>query len=81
MYTALPMICAMAARTTLFKSKRLQAVRLPQEVAFADRVSEVVIRKAGKARLIVPADASWDDFFDAPGVELGRRDQPEAQRR
>jgi antitoxin VapB len=72
------MICAMAARTTLFKSKRLQAVRLPQEVAFPDRVSEVVIRKAGKARLIVPADAVWDDFFDAPGVELGKRDQPEA---
>jgi antitoxin VapB len=31
--------------------------------------------------VIVPADAAWDDFFDAPGVDLGDREQPKAQDR
>ena len=35
----------------------------------------------GKRRVIVPADAIWDDFFDAPGVDLGEREQPAAQAR
>jgi antitoxin VapB len=29
--------------------------------------------------VIVPADAAWDDFFDAPGVDLGERAQPAAE--
>jgi antitoxin VapB len=31
--------------------------------------------------VIVPASAVWDDFFDAPGIDLGPRDQPVAQKR
>ena len=31
--------------------------------------------------VIVPADAVWDDFFEAVGIEIGERDQPEAQAR
>ena len=69
------------ARTTLFQSNRSQAVRLPKEVAFPEGVRSVFILRDGKRRLIVPADAAWDDFFDAPGVDLGDRDQPEPQSR
>lgn len=68
-------------RTTLFKSNRSQAVRLPKEVAFPEGVSAVRILREGRRRVIVPADAVWDDFFEAPGVDLGEREQPEAQER
>jgi antitoxin VapB len=71
----------MAARTTLFLSNRSQAVRLPKAVAFGDDVREVTILQDGPRRIIVPVEASWDDFFEAAGVDLGDRQQPEAQRR
>jgi antitoxin VapB len=71
----------MAARSSLFKSNRSQAVRLPKDLAFPDGVKQVAIRKVGKARIILPADAAWDDFFDAAGVDLGAREQPEAEAR
>jgi antitoxin VapB len=69
------------ARTTLFRSNRSQAVRLPKDVAFPAEVREVEILRIGRQRVIVPADAVWDDFFAAPGVDLGERDQPPAQER
>ncbi|PPQ35043.1 type II toxin-antitoxin system VapB family antitoxin [Rhodopila globiformis] len=68
-------------RTTLFQTNKTQAVRLPKDVAFPPGVREVAILRDGPRRVIVPADASWDDFFDAPGVDPGERAQPEHQRR
>ncbi len=68
-------------KTTLFHSNRSQAVRLPKEVAFPEGVRSVTILRDGKRRVIVPTDAVWDDFFDAPGVDLGHRDQPPTQDR
>ena len=68
-------------KTTLFYSNRSQAVRLPKDVAFPDDVRSVVILREGQRRVIVPADAVWDDFFETPGVDLGERDQPQAQER
>jgi len=68
-------------RTTLFQSNRTQAVRLPKDVAFPEGVRTVVVLREGKKRVIVPADAVWDDFFDEPGVDLPERDQPAAQER
>lgn len=68
-------------RTTLFKSNRSQAVRLPKDVAFPDGVHEVAVLRDGKRRVIVPANAVWDDFFDAPGIELPEREQPELRKR
>ncbi len=62
--------------TSIFQSNRSQAVRLSKEVAFPDGVREVRILRDGKRRVIVPADAVWDDFFDAPGIDLGPREQP-----
>ena len=71
----------MPARTTLFLSNRSQAVRLPRAVAFAEGVREVVIMRDGARRIIAPADAAWDDFFEAAGVDLADRQEPEAQER
>ena len=71
----------MAARSSLFKSNRSQAVRLPKELAFPDGVKQVAIRKVGKARIILPADAAWDDFFDRPGADLALREQPQPEQR
>jgi antitoxin VapB len=41
----------------------------------------VTVLRDGKRRVIVPSDATWDDFFDAPGVDLGERDQLPLQER
>ncbi|MBW4023807.1 MAG: AbrB/MazE/SpoVT family DNA-binding domain-containing protein [Proteobacteria bacterium] len=71
----------MLTRTSLFLSNRSQAVRLPKPVAFAETVREVVIVTDGPRRIIAPADAAWDDFFDAPGTALGDREQPAMQER
>lgn len=68
-------------RTTLFQSNRSQAVRLPKDVAFPEGVRSVTVLRDGKRRVIVPSDAVWDDFFEAPGVDLGERDQPAAPAR
>ena len=68
-------------RTTLFQSNKTQAVRLPKDVAFPDGVRAVTVLREGKRRIIAPAEAAWDDFFDAPGVDLGERAQPAAQDR
>ena len=70
-----------AVRTSIFKSNRSQAVRLPKDVAFPEGVKEVAVVRDGNRRLILPADAMWDDFFAAPGIDLPDRDQPEAQDR
>ncbi|HEX4695129.1 type II toxin-antitoxin system VapB family antitoxin [Sphingomonas sp.] len=71
----------MTAHSSLFKSNRSQAVRLPKDIAFPDDVKRVVIWRHGQQRIIVPADAAWDDFFAAPGVDLGERAQPPVQER
>lgn len=68
-------------RTNLFRSNRSQAVRLPKDVAFPPEVREVTVLRDGKRRVIVPANSSWDDFFDAPGIDFPDREQPEAEQR
>ncbi len=69
------------ARTTLFLSNRSQALRLSKEVAFPEGVKAVTVLRDGSRRVVVPSDALWDDFFEAPGIDLGPRDQPKAQER
>lgn len=71
-------------KTKIFKSNRSQAVRLPREVAFPDSVKDVEITAIGNKRMIVPADQSWDEWFNAPGVSsdfMTERRQPEDQNR
>jgi antitoxin VapB len=68
-------------KTSLFQTNRSQAVRLSKAVAFPDHVRDVVVLRDGARRVIMPADAGWDDFFDAPGIDIGERAQPSAQER
>ena len=68
-------------QTRLFQSNRSQAVRLPKEVAFPDGVREVTIVREGRGRVILPANAVWDDFFEAGGIAFPDRVQPAAQGR
>ncbi len=68
-------------RTKLFQSNRSQALRLPKDVAFPAGVHEVAIVRDGTRRVVVPADAVWDDFFAGPGVDIGDREQPAHQER
>lgn len=62
-------------RTKLFKSNRSQAVRLPKDVAFPVNVQAVTVLREGTRRVIVPANAAWDDFFAEPGIDLPDRAQ------
>ncbi|HSZ11615.1 MAG TPA: type II toxin-antitoxin system VapB family antitoxin [Rhizomicrobium sp.] len=50
-------------RSTVFKSNKSQAVRLPKAVAFPDDVHQVEIIKVGNSRVISPVGKRWDDFF------------------
>lgn len=54
--------------TTLFKSNKSQAVRLPKAVALPESVTKVDIVAVGSTRIITPAGGSWDQWFDSPGV-------------
>ena len=64
------------ARTTVFKNNRSQAVRLPKAAAFPDDVREVEVVAVGRDRLISPADAVWDGFFDGPSVSEDFMEEP-----
>ena len=68
-------------RPTVVLSNRTQAVRRPNAVACPESVTDVRAPRDGASRVITPANASWDDLFDAPGVDLWSREQPSAQAR
>ena len=71
-------------RSTVFKSNKSQAIRLPKPVALPETVKKVDIVKLGNSRLITPAGESWDHWFDGPGVSedfMAEREQPEVQER
>lgn len=68
----------------LFVSNKSQAVRLPKPVAFPDSVERVEVIELGKSRLLTPANASWDAFFDGTAVSadfMADRAQPSVQER
>ncbi|MGD0863975.1 MAG: type II toxin-antitoxin system VapB family antitoxin [Rhizomicrobium sp.] len=72
-------------RSTVFKSNRSQAVRLPKPVAFPDGVHDVEIVRVGKSRVISPAGKRWDDLFEngprASEDFMSNRTQPAAEER
>jgi antitoxin VapB len=71
-------------KTTIFKSNKSQAVRLPKPVALPDSIKNVQIIAIGNTRLITPAGESWDSRFDGPGVSddfMVDREQPADQHR
>ncbi len=70
--------------TTVFKSNKTQAVRLPKAVALPDAIKKVDIVAVGNTRIITPAGESWDQWFDSLGVSddlMLDRDQPTDQER
>jgi antitoxin VapB len=72
------------ARSTVFKTNKSQAIRLPKPVALPDSVKKVDIIKLGRARLITPVGESWDLWFDRKGASedfMPDREQPEQQER
>lgn len=71
-------------KTTVFKSNKSQAVRLPKAVALPERVKEVEVVAVGNKRIISPAGTAWDDWFDEGSVTddyLSARAQPQSQER
>lgn len=69
-------------KTTVFKSNRSQAVRLPKAVALPDDVKQVDIVAIGRTRIITPAGESWDSWFEGDGVTsdfIIAREQPDDQ--
>jgi len=73
-----------AIHTTLFKSNKTQAVRLPKPVALPESIKKVDIVAIGNTRIITPAGESWDHWFDGPGVSddfMLDREQPSDQER
>ena len=52
-----------AARSTVFRTNRSQAVRLPKAVAFPDGVHEVEVITVGDSRIITPVGRRWSDWF------------------
>jgi antitoxin VapB len=73
----------MVAKSTIFKTNRSQAVRLPKEVAFPEGVKAVQISVVGNSRIITPAGSSWKEWFEN-GLRadfMSDREQPEDQER
>ncbi|SDI52406.1 type II toxin-antitoxin system VapB family antitoxin [Pseudomonas abietaniphila] len=71
-------------QSTLFKSNRSQAVRLPKAVALPDDVKRVDVIAIGRTRIITPAGESWDSWFDGESVSadfMDDREQPADQTR
>ena len=52
-------------QTTLFKSNRSQAVRLPKAVAMPENIKQVDIIAIGNRRIITPAGTAWDEWFES----------------
>ncbi len=68
--------------TRIFRNNRTQAVRLPKAVELPDAIREVEIIAEGNKRIIVPADSTWDSWFEGPAVSedfMNSREQPSEQ--
>ncbi len=65
------------ATTTVFRTNRSQAVRLPKAVALPESIRQVEIVAIGKTRPITLAGESWDSWFDVSGVSDDFMLQPE----
>lgn len=54
---------AAGRRAAIFRNGRNQAVRLPQDLKFPDKVKEVRVRKQGDSILLSPVRPDWASFF------------------
>ena len=48
---------------SVFMINRTQAVSLPAETRFSDKVKKVTVRVVGHERILSPVDTTWDSFF------------------
>ncbi len=48
---------------SVFINNRTQAVRLPVESRFPEKVKKVTVRIVGSDRVLSPVDKTWDSFF------------------
>jgi antitoxin VapB len=73
------------ARSTVFRTNKSQAVRLPKAVAFPEGVHQVEIIMLGHSRLVSPVGQRWDEFFvNGPRVSedfMSEREQPRPEGR
>lgn len=69
-------------KAAIFKNNTSQAVRLPKDVAFPEGTEKVEVLVEGNKRILVPAENSWDDWFNSLGVAdfLDDRDQADQER-
>lgn len=70
--------------STVFQDGDHQAIHLPDEAALPAGVDRVEIRILGRARLILPASESWEQWFKSKQVSpdfMESRDQPADQER
>src|SRR5438552_579999 len=51
-------------RAAIFRNGRNQAVRLPQDLAFPQDVTEVQVRRQGDAIVLSPVRRDWASFFE-----------------
>ncbi|CZT27288.1 MULTISPECIES: type II toxin-antitoxin system VapB family antitoxin [Pseudomonas] len=71
-------------QSTVFKSNRSQAVRLPKAVALPNDVKRVDVVAVGRTRIISPAGEMWNSWFDGESVSddfMAEREQPAEQQR
>jgi len=82
---AKPSAEAGSRRASIFRNGSNQAVRLPQEMRFADHIKEVRIRRQGGGLLISPIKPEWASFFalsvDVPDDFLADREDLPPQSR
>ena len=75
----------MARRASIFRNGRNQAVRLPQDLKFPDKVKEVQVRKEGDSILLSPVKPDWASFFSldvqVPDDFLAQRSDSQPQER
>ena len=73
-----------SVKTTVFKTNKTQAIRLPKLVELPASVSKVMVVAIGNQRIITPIQESWDHWFDNPLCTedfMNERLQPEDQLR
>jgi antitoxin VapB len=68
-------------QSTVFKTNKTQAVRIPKSLAFPDHVKKVNVVPQGEGLLILPVEQSWAEFFKSPGIgdDFERPPQPPMQ--
>jgi antitoxin VapB len=68
-------------QSTVFKTNKTQAVRLPKALAFPDSVKKVKITQQGESLVITPIKTSWEEFVKTAGIgdDFERLPQPPMQ--